>query len=119
MSKNVKDHLFCGGDRDKGKRQKTTSGLWLIKTQERKKVYLDYLVDRCSPRKSSIKAHLVLLSTQLHFLIYFFGKLLLNSMQTKVTHPTYREEAGLISIYDALSFPRFLYTYGKICSFNL
>ena len=119
MSKNVKDHLFCGGDRDKGKRQKTTSGLWLIKTQERKKVYLDYLFDRCSPRKSSINAQHVLLSTQLHFLIYFFGKLLLNSMQTKVIHPTYREEAGLISIYDALSFPRFLYTYGKICSFNL
>ena len=107
MSKNVKDHLFCGGDRDRGKRQKTTSGLWLIKTQERKKVYLDYLVDAVL-QKSSIKAQLVLLSTQLHFLIYFFGKLLLNSMQTKVIHPTYREEAGLISIYDALSFPRFL-----------
>ena len=118
MSKNVKDHLFCDGDRDKGKGQKTTSGLWLIKTQERKKVYLDYLVDAVL-QKSSIKAQLVLLSTQLHFLIYFFGKLLLNSMQTKVIHPTYREEAGLISIYDALSFPRFLYTYGKICSFNL
>ena len=82
-------------------------------------MYLDYLVDRCSPRKSSINAQHVLLSTQLHFLIYFFGKLLLNSMQTKVIHPPYREEAGLISIYDALSFPRFLYTYGKICSFNL
>ena len=118
MSKNVKDHLFCDGDRDKGKGQKTTSGLWLIKTQERKKVYLDYLVDAVL-QKSSIKAQLVLLSTQLHFLIYFFGKLLFNSMQTKVIHPTYREEAGLISIYDALSFPRFLYTYGKICSFNL
>ena len=118
MSKNVKDHLFCGGDRDKEKRQKTTSGLWLIKTQERKKVYLDYLVDAVL-QKSSIKAQLVLLSTQLHFLIYFFGKLLLNSMQTKVIHPTYSEEDGLISIYDALSFPRFLYTYGKICSFNL
>ena len=78
--------------KNKGKRrQKTTCELSLGRQKticEREGVYI---VDRCSPRKSSIKAQPVLSSTQLHFLIYFVGELLLNSMQIKVIHPTYRK----------------------------